>query len=80
MYAIRSYYDLVILHPLHPYRLEGARPHMQGDEGQLHALGLQGRQQRLVEVQARGRCRHRAGTRIVDGLVTLLVSLSYNFG
>lgn len=66
---------VVIFNLVHPYRLEGARPHVQGDEGRFHALGTNFLQQRLVEVQAGGRRRHGARLLVVDGLVALLVGI-----
>jgi hypothetical protein len=53
--------------------LEGAGSHMQGDAGALHALGLQGGQNGLVEMQGGGRCGY--GTRVgcEHGLVALAV-------
>ena len=66
---------VVIFNLLHPYRLEGARPHVQGDEGRFNPFGTNFLEQRLVEVQTRGRRRHGARLLVVDGLVALLVGV-----
>ena len=63
----------VFAHIIHAHRLEGARAHVQGDVAEFDALFAQRLQQRLVEMQAGGRRRHRAELAREHGLVTLVV-------
>jgi len=58
---------------LHLHRLEGARPHMQGDKARLHAPLAQLRQQRLIKMQSRRGCGHRAFPAGIDGLIARLI-------
>ncbi|MDT4832384.1 hypothetical protein FQZ97_659400 [compost metagenome] len=64
---------LVLGQVLGAHRLEGAGTHVQRQEGAAHAGGIQPREQRVIEMQARGRCRHGARIARVDGLVAGLV-------
>ncbi|MNQ28242.1 hypothetical protein D3C85_415150 [compost metagenome] len=68
---------VVVLDALDAHRLEGSGADVQGDEGGIHTLGADRRQQRVVEVQPGGRCSHRAGLGLVgiDGLVALAVGV-----
>nr|GEU28151.1 hypothetical protein [Tanacetum cinerariifolium] len=60
---------LVLGQHLVAHRLERAGAHVQRDEREVHALGLERIEQRLVEVQAGSRCGHRAGHLVEHGLV-----------
>ena len=53
--------------------LKGAGTHMQGNVSGLYPFGLQPIQQRLIEMQAGGRRRHRTGMTGEYGLVTRVV-------
>ena len=55
------------------HRLERASADMQRHAGDGHAPLLESAQQRRIEVQASGRCRHRARGSRIHGLVALLV-------
>ncbi len=65
----------MVLDTLDAHRLEGARAHMQGHEGRLHALATNGRQQLVIEMQPGGRRRHRSGLLRIDGLIALAIRL-----
>ena len=64
---------VVVFDLVDPHRLEGARAHVQGDEGTLYTLGGNLLQQRLIEVQACGRCGDCTGSFGVHSLVALTV-------
>ena len=64
----------VVFQLVDPHRLEGARAHMQRDEGALHAQGVQLVQRGLIEVQAGGGRRDGAGFARVHGLVAGVVA------
>ncbi len=64
---------VVVFDALHAHRLEGSGAHVQGDERGLHALGGNGLQQRLVEMQAGSRRGYGAQALGVDRLITLAV-------
>ncbi len=55
------------------HRLEGAGADVQRDAGALHTACVDLRQQRFVQMQRRGRCRHGAGLGGEDGLITAFV-------
>ena len=63
----------MVLDTLDTHRLEGTGTDMQGNEGGIHPLRADRLEQRLIEVQAGGRGRHRTGALGVDGLVALAV-------
>ena len=76
----RRRFDLVALAVHHmslerlaAQRLEGARPHVQRDQTAENPPRRQRRQQCLVEMQACGRRRHRAGDARPQALIALLV-------
>ncbi|MNE28638.1 hypothetical protein D3C80_1220840 [compost metagenome] len=64
---------VMVFDTLHTHRLERTGAHVQGHERHVDALGLDRRKQRVIEVQPRRRCRHRAGALGVDGLITLAI-------
>ncbi len=63
----------VIFDTLDPHRLKGAGAYMQGNESALDALFGDGREQRLIEMQPRGRRCHGAGAFGIYGLIALAV-------
>ena len=66
---------VVLFDTLDTNRLEGAGTDVQGDEGRLDALGRDGLQQRLVEMQpGRGR-RNGTGMACIDSLVALAIGI-----
>ena len=67
------YLHAVVGDALHAHRLEGARAHVQRHACRLHAARGQRREHVLVEVQRRGRRRHRPGAGGEHGLVAALV-------
>ena len=59
---------------VHPYRLEGARPHMQCDKGGLRPALDQALHDPCIEMQACCRSGHGTRSARVDGLVAFVVS------
>ena len=64
---------LVGLNIFHPHRLEGPRPHMQGQSRPLYAGGVQTSKQSLIKMQACRWRRHRARRSGKHGLVAISV-------
>ncbi len=63
----------VLLDIVHPHRLKSARSDMQRDEGMPDTASGERREQLGIEVQSRGRRRHRAGVARVYSLIALAI-------
>ena len=66
---------VMVFHLVHAHRLERPCSYMEGDKTDINPVLLQGRQHRIVKMQAGGRGRHSAGFAGIDRLVALHITI-----